>query len=163
MGYPSRLLTDTLLGRFVVHPSRKKAITLPLVPFSWGKSFSCLSAQTVIRYDIVNCIIADEHMLGYACRVENANDCLQLLHIWLLLFFFFFLRMRMRLKDSWPAVAQRHLPLEGNCRPRTDIFLPELMAVVFSVLGSAMSDAFEVKRYACSWKIHVSKTLEVSG
>lgn len=27
-----------------------------------------LSAQTVIRYDIVNCITADEHMLGYAGR-----------------------------------------------------------------------------------------------
>ncbi len=75
-GYPFRLLTDTLLGRFVVHPSRKKAITLPLVPFSWGSTvYACLSAQTVIRYDIVNCITADEHMLGYACRVENTNDC----------------------------------------------------------------------------------------
>ncbi len=38
-----------------------------------------------------------------------------------------------------------------------------LMAVVFSVLGSAISEAFEVKRSACSWQIHVSKTLEVSG
>lgn len=58
--------------------------------------------------------------------------------------------MHLRLKDSCPAVAQRHLPPEGDCRPRTDIFLLELMAVVFSVLGSAMSEAFEVKRSACS-------------
>lgn len=40
MGYPSRLLIDILLGRFVVHPCRKKAITLPLVPFSWGSKVS---------------------------------------------------------------------------------------------------------------------------
>jgi len=68
MGYPSRLLIDILLGSFVVHPCRKKAITLPLVPFSWGGMVVCMCAWTVIRYDIVNCITADEHMLGYAGR-----------------------------------------------------------------------------------------------
>lgn len=85
------------------------------------------------------------------------------LALFFLFLLFFFEGFPMRLKDSCPAVAQRHLPLEGDCRPRTDIFLPELMAVVFSVLGSAISEAFEVKRSACSWQIHVSKTLEVSG
>lgn len=75
--------------------------------------------------------------------------------------FFFFSGEFLRLKDSCPVVTQRLCPSKGQCRPRTDIFLPELTAVVFPVLGPPMSQVLDVKSCAYSWQICGSKTVEI--
>lgn len=104
----------------------------------------------------MNCITADEHMLGYAGRVKNTNDCVCSRCMCGSCSCEF-----LRLKDSGPVVTQRLCPSKGQCRPRTAIFLPELMAVVFPVLGPPMSQVLEVKRSVYSWQISGSKTLEI--